>query len=108
MGMATASTLPGTLNLTVKAGDELSQLLDFSIVLTGYTFESEVVSAVTGSQVAALTVSAVNLSTGHVNIAASESVIDGIAPGSYLWRLVWTAPGSVRRTALEGIFEVVR
>lgn len=106
--MATVSTLPGTLNVTVKAGDELSQLLDFSISLTGYTFAAEVVSAVTGAQVATLGVSAVNLATGQVNLAAAETVIDAIAPGSYLWRLVWTAPGSVRRTALEGIFEVVR
>lgn len=106
--MATVSTLPGTLNVTVKAGDELSQLLDFSVDLTGYTFEAEVVSAVTGVQIAEITVSAVDLEDGQVNIAAAETVVDAIAPGSYLWRLVWTAPGSVRRTALEGIFEVVR
>jgi hypothetical protein len=106
--MANVSTLPGTLNVTVKRGDELAQLIDFSVDLTGYTFEAEVVSAITGASVAELTVSAVDLEDGQVNLALSEADSSGIAPGSYLWRLVWTAPGTVRRTALEGIFEVVR
>lgn len=106
--MATVSTLPGTLNVTVKHGDELSQLIDFSVNLTGYTFEAEVVSAITGAGAGTITVSAVNLALGQVNIAMTESNSEAIAPGSYLWRLIWTAPGSVRRTAIEGIFEVIR
>jgi hypothetical protein len=106
--MATVSTLPGTLNVTVKHGDELAQLVDFSIDLTGYAFEAEVVSAITGLEVGELSVSAVNLATGQVNLSMTETVCLAIAPGSYLWRLIWTAPGTVRRTALEGIFEVVR
>lgn len=106
--MATASTLPGTLNLAVKHGDELSQLVDFSIDLTGYTFSAEVVSAITYGQVGTITVSAVNLANGQVNLAMSETATAAIAPGSYLWRLIWTAPGTVRRTALEGVLEVVR
>jgi hypothetical protein len=106
--MATVSTLPGTLNIAVKRGDELSQLLDFSIDLTGYTFTAEVVSAITYEEIAAPTITAVNLSTGQVNLAMAETVTAAIAPGSYLWRLIWTAPGTVRRTALEGVLEVVR
>jgi len=106
--MATASTLPGTLNLTVKSGDELSQLVDFSIDMTGYTFTAEVVSAITYASVGSMTASAVDLSNGQVNLAMAESVTASIAPGSYLWRLIWTAPGVVRRTALEGVLEVVR
>ena len=106
--MATASTLPGTLNLVVKHGDELAQLLDFSIDLTGYAFDTEVVSAITYDEVGSMSVSAVNLATGQVNLAMSETQTAAIAPGSYLWRLIWTAPGSVRRTALEGVLEVAR
>lgn len=106
--MATVGTLPGSLNIAVKAGDELSQLLDFSISLTGYTFEAEVVSAITYEEIAAPTISAVNLATGQINISMSETVTASIPPGSYLWRLIWTAPGSARRTALEGVLEVVR
>lgn len=106
--MASVSTLPGTLNIAVKAGDELSQLLDFSISLTGYTFEAEIVSAITYEEIAAPTVSAVNLATGQINLAMSETLTSSIPPGSYLWRLIWTGPGTVRRTALEGVLEVVR
>lgn len=106
--MATVSTLPGTLNVTVKRGDELSQLLDFSIALTSYTFAAEVVSAVTGATLATPTVTAVNLATGQVNLAMTEVQTSSLSPGSYLWRLIWTAPGTVRRTALEGILEVIK
>jgi hypothetical protein len=106
--MATVSTLPGTLNIAVKHGDELSQLLDFSIDLTGYTFDAEAVSVITGATVGEFTVTNTNLALGRVTLGMAETVTDAIAPGSYLWRLVWQAPGSVRRTALEGIFEVVR
>lgn len=105
--MATVTHLPGTLNVTVKAGNALSKLLDFSISLAGYTFEAEVVSAITGSVVTTLGVSVVDLATGRVNLNVSEAAAS-IGVGSYLWRLVWTAPGNVQRTALEGIFEVVR
>lgn len=106
--MATVSTTPGTLNIAVKHGDEFDQLLDFSINLTGYTFTAEVVSAITYAEVASIGVTAVDLAQGRINIGLSEVVTDGIAPGSYLWRLIWTAPGNVRRTALEGVLEVVR
>lgn len=106
--MPTVSTTPGSLNITVQQGDELSQLLDFSISLTGYTFSAEVVSPLTGATLATPAVSAVNLSTGQVNLAMSETQTAALAVGSYLWRMTWTAPGSVRRTALEGILEVVR
>lgn len=106
--MATVSTLPGTLNIAVKHGDELSQLLDFSINLTGYTFWAEAVSVITGATVGEFTVSSVNLAAGQVSLGMDEMDTAAIAPGSYLWRLVWQAPGSVRRTALEGILEVVR
>jgi hypothetical protein len=106
--MPTASTTPGSLNITVQQGDELSQLLDFSVTLTGYTFASEIVSALTGATLSTPTVTAVNLAAGQVNLAMSETQTAALAVGSYLWRLIWTAPGSVRRTAIEGIFEVVK
>lgn len=106
--MATVSTTPGTLNIVVKRGDDFDQLLDFSINLTGYTFTSEIVSAVTYAEIASPSVTAVDLSLGRINLAMSDTMTAGIAPGSYLWRLIWQAPGNVRRTALEGVLEVVR
>lgn len=106
--MATVSATPGLLNVIVTRGETVSQLLDFSIALTGYTFSAEIVSAVTLSTVAQLTVSAVNLSTGQINVGIDNSLAANIAPGTYLWRLVWTPPAGEARTALEGIWEVSR
>lgn len=106
--MATVSATPGTLNIIVKRGQAVSQLLDFSISLTGYTFTAEIVSAVTYATVTALTVTNVNLSTGQVNVGLSAATAANVAAGTYLWRLVWTPAAGNAQTALEGIWEVVR
>lgn len=104
---ATVDTLPGRLNLALIQGDELGQLLDFSVNLTGYTFYAAVFSTVTGSEVVGLTVADVNLAAGQVNVSLTETQTAALAAGSYSWRLSWTAPGSVKRTAIEGVLEVV-
>lgn len=106
--MATVSATPGTLNVVVKRGEAVSQLLDFSIALTGYTFTAEIVSAVTYATVASLAVTAVNLATGQINVGISAANAANVAAGTYLWRLVWTPPSGDARTALEGIWEVTR
>lgn len=106
--MATVQTMPGTLNVIAKQGEAVRQLLDFSIDLTGYTFSSEIVSAVTYATVATLDVSAVNLATGRINVAIEPEDAAEVAAGTYLWRLVWTPPAGDPRTALEGIWEVSR
>ena len=106
--MATVSATPGTLNIVVKRGQAVSQLLDFSISLTGYTFTAEIVSAVTYATVTALTVTAVNLSTGQVNVGLSAATAANVAAGTYMWRLVWTPAAGNAQTALEGIWEVNR
>jgi len=106
--MATVSATPGTLNVIVKQGQAVSQLLDFSISLTGYTFTAEIVSAVTYATVTALTVTNVNLSTGQVNVGLSAATAANVAAGTYMWRLVWTPAAGNAQTALEGIWEVTR
>ena len=106
--MATVSATPGTLNLIVKQGQAISQLLDFSISLTGYTFTAEIVSAVTYATVQALSVTAVNLATGQINVGLSAANAANVAAGTYLWRLVWTPAAGNAQTALEGIMEVGR
>lgn len=106
--MATATTLPGTLNLVVKAGQAVSQLVDFSVDLTGYTFTAEIVSAVTYAQVAALDVTDVDLEDGQVNVGLTAADAAEIAPGTYMWRLIWTPEDGDARTALEGIWEATR
>ena len=104
----TVSAGTGTLNVTAKRGQAVSQLLDFSIALTGYTFAAEIVSAVTYATVASLTVSSVNLATGQVNVGITAAAAANVAAGTYMWRLVWTPPAGDPRTALEGIWEVAR
>lgn len=106
--MATVFATPGTLNLIVKQGQAVSQLLDFSISLTGYTFSAEIVSAVTYATVQALSVTAVNLATGQINVGLSAANAANVAAGTYLWRLVWTPAAGNAQTALEGIMEVLR
>ena len=106
--MATVSATPGTLNLIVKQGQAISQLLDFSISLTGYTFSAEIVSAVTYATVQALSVTAVNLAAGQINVGLSAANAANVAAGTYLWRLVWTPAAGNAQTALEGIMEVGR
>jgi hypothetical protein len=108
MAGSTVSDGTGRLNIFAKRGQSVSQLLDFSISLTGYTFTAEIVSAVTYSTVVALVVTSVNLSAGQVNVGISASSAANLSPGSYLWRLVWTPPGGDPRTALDGIWEIVR
>lgn len=105
---ASVDILPGRLNLALKAGDELGQLLDFSIDLSSYTFAGNLLSTVTGEGVVGLNVTAVNLASGQVNIGLTEAETASIAPGTYRWQFFWFAPGSVRRTAMEGFVEVVR
>lgn len=105
----TAATVPGTLNIIAKAGEAVSQLVDFSIAITGYTFSAEIVSAVTYQQVVDLDVSVVNAATGQVNVALTPyDAANNLPAGTYLWRLVWTPPAGNPRTALEGIWEATR
>jgi hypothetical protein len=105
--MATVSNLPGQLSLAVRRGDELGTLIDFSISATSYSWAAQVYSLVTGATVATPTVTVVSEALGQVNVALSEVQTASLAAGSYGWRLEATAPGSVKRTMLDGICEVV-
>ena len=104
----TVRVLPGELNFVVKAGQAQSQLCDFSIDLTGYTFEAEIVSAVTMATVTSLDVVPVDLALGRVKVEITAEDAAGVAPGTYLWRMTWTPPDGEARTALEGIWEASR
>lgn len=106
--MPTYSNLPGTLNLAIRQSDEFSTEIDFDTSLSGYTVASSVVSAVTGATVTAITTVLSDASAGKVNVSLTESQTAQLASGTYNWRLVWTAPGDVQRTALAGTLEVSR
>jgi hypothetical protein len=104
---AIAENLPGQLNLAFRRGDEYGTLVDFSVSLTGYTFAAQIVSAITGATMATPTVTAVDLAAGQVNVSLTELQTAALEAGTYAWRLVWTAPGTVTRTALAGFVEVM-
>lgn len=104
---STYSVIPGTLNFAVKRGDRFSALVDFDISLTGYTVTSDIVSLVTGNVVQPVTIAISNATAGVVAISLTETQTAALPVGTYGWRLEWDAPGSVRRTALQGTCEVV-
>ena len=105
--MATVSNLPGQLSLAVRRGDEFGTLIDFSINATGYTWAAQVYSLITGATLITPTVTVVSAADGQVNVALSELQTASVPVGSYGWRLESTASGSVKRTMLDGICEVV-
>ena len=106
--MATYSATPGKLNLTVRAGDDFSALIDFDpIALTGHTFTSTIASVVTGQAVGAFVTTLADGEAGKVNISMSDSGTAAIPGGTYRWTMASTS-GSVQRTYLEGYVEVTR
>lgn len=106
--MATASTLPGTLNIALKRGDSLSQPVDFDFDMTGLVLGAEVVTVISGKSAGNLEAAYVDESAGTLVLSMSASDSAAMSPGAYLWRLTWSGPGVERRTGLEGVFEVVR
>jgi hypothetical protein len=105
--MATYSQDSGTLHLSLHQGDELGTVIDFTPTnLTGYTVSSSVVSLACNQTVAAITTSIVTPTAGIVSLSMTEAQTAALPVGSYRWNLYWDAPGSVRRTALGGVFEV--
>ena len=105
--MAYAPQTPGHLSIALRSGDEVGRLLDFSIDATGYSWTAEVYSIVTDAVLMTPTVSVVSAEDGQVNLSFSESDTIDLATGTYGLRVMWTAPGSVRRTVLDGMLEVL-
>jgi hypothetical protein len=104
---AVYTQVPGNLSLVVRKSDAVSALIDFDgITLSGYTARSEMTSLVTGRTVAPLVTTIVNATAGQVNVSMTGTSSATIAAGSYGWRLILDAPGSVQRTALSGTIEV--
>lgn len=105
--MALAAQTPGHLSVAFRAGDEYGTLLDFSINCTGFSWQAEVYSVSNGSTLIEPTVSVVSAANGQVNLSFSEADTIDLAAGTYGLRVMWTAPGSVRRTVLDGMLEVL-
>lgn len=106
--MPTAANLPGYLGLAFRRGDTYGTLVDFSINVTGHTWDAAVYSLNTGATVVEPTVAVVNAASGQVNVSLTDTQTAGLAAGTYGWRLESTAPGDTRRTYLQGVCEVHR
>ena len=106
--MTTFSVIPGTLNVSVKQGDALSFVVDFDIGLTGYVVTSELYSLVTRQTLLALTASVVSEANGQVQVSLSSAQTEALASGSYGWLLKWDTGSGSFRTAIEGLFEVLK
>lgn len=106
--MATYTQLPGSLGLSLCRGDELGTTIDFSpTTLTDYTVTAVITSVVTGEVVETISTSVSDGPNGVVSLALTETQTAALPVGTYGWRLEWDAPGNVKRTALQGVVEVV-
>jgi hypothetical protein len=104
--MAIVEQLPGNLAIAFRRGDEFAATIDFSIATTGYTWEAEVYSVVTGDVVQSPTVTVISAANGQISLSWTETQTAALAPATYGYRVMWTASGSVRRTVLDGMLEV--
>jgi hypothetical protein len=100
--MADFQQIPGELNIEIGLGDDLSQLIDFDIVLTGYTFVAKVEHGATTTD---MTVANTSLATGQITIGLTDAQITTIGSGSHRWYLAWTT-GTTTRRVLAGTFIV--
>jgi hypothetical protein len=107
--MASSPDLPGTLNLAVRAGDEIGKALTYNLDLTGYTARSAIYSLVTGLDVSTVTTTVTaGAASSVVNVSIQESLTASLAPGTYGWRQELVAPGAVQATRIDAFLEVVR
>lgn len=91
--MANYQQLPAEVNINIVAGDGAVIQFDASIDLTGYTFVVAV-----DDTFPTITVSPVDLAAGKFNLVIAENGPEV----NTRWRLRWTPPAGVRRTAYAG------
>lgn len=100
--MADLDQRPGELNITTTTSDDLSILLDFDIVLTGYTFTAFVEHDGTST---AITIVNTNLATGQITISLTNTQLTTIGTGYHFWYLAWN-DSSLDRRVLAGNFNI--
>lgn len=106
--MPTAADMPGYLAIGFTQSDSYGTLIDFSINVTGHTWDAYVYSFNDNAIVIEPTVTVVNAAAGQVNVSLTSAQTATIAAGTYGWRLISTAPGDVQRTYISGVCEVRR
>jgi hypothetical protein len=105
--MALLEQLPGYLALAFRQGDDFACTVDFDIDVTGYTWEAQIRSPITGEEVQEITVTASNPSAGVITLGLSELATEALPAGTWGWTLVGTV-GGVSRTYFSGFVEVSR
>jgi hypothetical protein len=106
--MASYTQLPGTLNLTVKAGDYFSTVIDFDTNLDDTFVFANVYSLVNNESLVSMEVGYIDVSLGQVSASLTEAQVSSLKSGSYGWSMYWMLPTGQKRSALGGIFEVVK
>lgn len=104
--MAIFRQVPASMNLILKKGDEAAVAVDFDTAIVGYTVTASMHSLVTQSTVQSIPATVTNAALGQVSLAFSETHTS-IPAGSYGWSMQWVAPGSVTRTVMSGVAEIV-
>jgi len=107
-----------TLALRVVAGDHLPVPIlavvepegepEYPQDLTGYTFEAFVTTRADELPIARFTIDESAAAGGSLLLSLTGEQTAAFKAGTYRWRLVWTAPGDVPRTAVGGALEVSR
>lgn len=115
--MAEFTQLPGELNLTFVAGDEVLVPCDFDVNITGYTvtnsiYVTQVYAAggggsgfvtTIGSTVTSFDQTVTNAANGQILLTLPENKSSLLSPGiAYRWYLRWVDTNSVTRTVLSG------
>ncbi len=107
--MADVTQIPGSLNIKIAQGDDLSILLDFDINLTGYTFTSVV--AESDGTTTTITVVETDLSSGQITLTMTDTLSAALSVTEdnsfHSWYLDRTNAGNQRRY-LAGDFEVIK
>lgn len=106
--MATASDAPDVLNLSWRRGDEFGKTLVYTEDLTGATAVTTIYSLRTGADVTTMpTVITAGPTASQVAISLSEIPSAALLLGTYGWRQVITAAGSVQKTRVVGRIETL-
>ena len=101
----TLEQVPAEVNIEVAIDDSFSSLVDFSIVLTGYTVTAYV-DKNDGTQTA-FTVVNTDLAAGQVTISLTKTQITALGEATHRWYLRY-GNGTIERRALAGNFKVTR
>ena len=107
--MALIEQTPGTADIKVVQGDDLSIQFSIDENLSGYSFVATI-NPLNGGVVTAQTALVASASTSTVQVTFSNAVTSALditgKDGAHQWKLVYTDPSSSIRTWVGGSFTV--